>query len=231
MIETSPTTAKLDAALAKAQGEFVSAPKENVANVKSERGSYSYNYADLAGVWKACRASLSAVGIAVSQWLVHGDDNRLHIVTRLACAGEWMQARWSMPVGKQDAQGYGSAVTYARRYALSAAVGVVSDADDDAHAATEVEPQRKAPAYRKPEARQETKATASLMTADQLEGWQLEITLAESMGLEKLRELAADMTKRLAPEHKKQLEGSFRAAERRAKERYAAGLKGNGASP
>ena len=45
-----------------------------------------------------------------------------------------------MPVSKADAQGYGSALTYARRYSLSAAAGVAAELDDDGNAASAAKP-------------------------------------------------------------------------------------------
>lgn len=126
---TSPTTEKLDAALAKAQGEILGAHKDKL------NPAFRSKYADLAAVFDACRPALSKHGIAVTQWPVHSTDNRLHIITRLACGGEWLKAHFSIPVSKADAHGYGSATTYARRFALSAAVGVAPDEDDDGNGA------------------------------------------------------------------------------------------------
>lgn len=130
MIETSETTAKLDAALAKAQGEIEAASKDKI------NPAFRSKYADLTAVWAAIRQALSKHGIAVTQWPIHSDDNRLHIITRLGCEGEWLRARFSIPVSKQDAHGYGSATTYAKRFTLAAAIGVVADEDDDGNAAS-----------------------------------------------------------------------------------------------
>lgn len=130
MFETSPTTEKLDAALAKAQGQIKAALKD------ANNPFFKSKYADLSSVWAACQAPLTENGISVSQWPCHSDDGRLHIITRLAHAGEWMRAEFSVPVKDQTAQGFGSATTYARRYALAAAVGVVADEDDDGNAAS-----------------------------------------------------------------------------------------------
>lgn len=129
MIETSEQTAKLDAALAKAQGKIEAASKDKV------NPAFRSKYADLTAVWGAIRPALSECGIAVTQWPIHSDDGRLHIVTRLACDGEWIKGHFSIPVTKQDAHGYGSAVTYAKRFSLAAAVGVVADDDDDGNKA------------------------------------------------------------------------------------------------
>lgn len=130
MIETSADTAKLDAALAKAQGEIEAASKDGT------NPAFKSRYADLTAIWTACRPALSKHGISVTQWPVHGEDGRLHIVTRIAHAGEWIKAHFSIPVTKQDPQGYGSATTYAKRYTLAAALGVVADEDDDGNAAS-----------------------------------------------------------------------------------------------
>lgn len=130
MFETSPTTAKLDTALAKAQGEIEAASKDKV------NPAFRSKYADLPAVWAAIRPALSKNGISVTQWPVHSDDGRLHMVTRIAHDGEWIKAEFSIPVQKQDAHGFGSATTYAKRFSLAAAVGVVADDDDDGNAAS-----------------------------------------------------------------------------------------------
>jgi hypothetical protein len=134
MFETSQTTAKLDAALAKAQGEIEAAEK-SAANDAFKRNGKATRYADLTAVWDAIRPVMSKHGIAITQWPVHSDDGRLHLITRLAHDGEWIKSELSIPVNKPDAHGYGSATTYAKRYGLAAAVGVVADEDDDGNGA------------------------------------------------------------------------------------------------
>lgn len=124
--QTSETTDKLDTQLAKAQGEIENAVKN------AQNPHFRSNYADLASVWQACRPALAKYEIAVSQWLIHSEDSRLHILTRVAHAGQWMRCEWSIPVGKLDPQGFVAASTYAKRAALTAAVGVApGEIDDD----------------------------------------------------------------------------------------------------
>lgn len=153
LFATSATTEKIDAALAKAQAKIEPAPKD------STNPHFKSKYADLASASNACRGALTDEGIAITQWLLHSEDNRLHIVTRLACSGEWMQGRFSLPVGKLDAQGYGAACTYARRYALTAAVGVVADDDDDGNAAS-AGVEKKNPPKRQQQSRESAPAIA-----------------------------------------------------------------------
>ena len=91
-------------------------------------------YATLNAVMDACREVLLTNGIWVSQYPVPVESGCLGLVTKLVHAesGEWQASCMVMPLPKADPQGYGSALTYARRYALATLVGLVTGADDDA---------------------------------------------------------------------------------------------------
>lgn len=115
------------AALAKAQGEFASPEK-------GEKGNYG-KYASLADIRKSVQPALSANGLAFVQI---GDGNG-SLITKLIHgeSGEWIAS--SVPVFEGrggGAQGYGSGLTYARRYGLAGITGVVADDDDDGQAAS-----------------------------------------------------------------------------------------------
>jgi hypothetical protein len=99
------------------------------------------SYADLASVWDACREPLTANGFAVVQE-VSFDSPCVKVTTRLMHAsGEQLASTLSMPAGVMEKggalgdrvtpQSIGSAITYARRYALAAMVGVAPVEDDD----------------------------------------------------------------------------------------------------
>jgi len=135
MFESSATTEKLDAALAKAQGKIKKA-EMNRENSAFKVGNRISKYADLESVWDACRGALSESQISVTQWPLHSTDDRLHLMTRIAHAGEWMRAEFSIPLERKTAHGYGAAITYLKRYALAAVVGVVDSEDDDGNAAS-----------------------------------------------------------------------------------------------
>lgn len=93
-------------------------------------------YADLAAVWAAVRDELPKHGLAVVQTMVPRDDGKACVRTLLThTSGQWIAGECALPVPKADPQGYGSAITYARRYSLSAMLGVVSEDDDDAEGA------------------------------------------------------------------------------------------------
>lgn len=133
-MNTSEQINELAGALSKAQAEMHGAKKD------ATNPHFRSNYADLASVWEACRAALTKHGLSVLQspratpqngsgWCVEVETRLLHT------SGQWMADTLTVPVGKADAQGVGSAVTYARRYALSAFVGVAPE-DDDGNAAS-----------------------------------------------------------------------------------------------
>ena len=125
---TSPTIAALAAALVKAQSAMGGAKKD------STNPHFKTAYADLASVWDACRAPLANAGLSVVQ-LVSSEGATATVETILAhSSGEWVSSLLAVPLTKVDAQGLGSAITYGRRYALAAIVGVCP-ADDDGEAA------------------------------------------------------------------------------------------------
>ena len=128
----SESIANLAKALAIVQGKLTYAKKD------SKNPFFKSNYADLESVWDACRDLLASNGLAVSQF--PGSyceiDKSMSLTTILTHeSGEWISNEMTLPVSKVDPQGAGSAITYMRRYALAAVVGVVQ-ADDDANAAS-----------------------------------------------------------------------------------------------
>ncbi len=87
---------------------------------------------------EACRDTLIDNGIWVTQFPVDvGVSHTLGLVTKMVHvdSGQWQSSLLVMPLPKNDPQGYGSALTYARRYGLSALVGIVTE-DDDGSAAS-----------------------------------------------------------------------------------------------
>ena len=117
-------------ALAAAQGEFPAVVKDRKATVKSDKGNYSYSYANLADVLAAVRPVLSGHGIAILQHLApNGGGIMLH--TELRGYGEVLGSSMPVTAGPAAPQALGSALSYYRRYALMALVGVAAEEDDD----------------------------------------------------------------------------------------------------
>ena len=93
-------------------------------------------YATLNSVMDACRESLLENGIWLAQYPVPAPGaalGQLALVSKLTHveSGQWQSSLMLMPLPKADPQGYGSALTYARRYALSTLLGMVTEDDDD----------------------------------------------------------------------------------------------------
>lgn len=122
---------KLAAALVKAQAAIRNPQKSQ------DNPFFKSKYVDLAGVWDAIREPLTSNGIAVVQ-LPKVDGDKVGIETCLIHeSGEKICAFFPLSVGiNAKAQEMGSAMTYLRRYAISAMVGVApEDEDDDGNAA------------------------------------------------------------------------------------------------
>jgi hypothetical protein len=126
----SESIGALAAALSKAQADITGALKD------SSNPFFKSKYADLASCWDACRKQLAANNLAVIQTIyVHWDSGQTMLSTTLAhSSGEWIRS--DLPVLAKDLspQAQGSGITYARRYALAAIVGL-AQVDDDAEAA------------------------------------------------------------------------------------------------
>jgi hypothetical protein len=128
MTMQSESIAALAAALSKAQADITGALKD------SSNPFFKSKYADLASCWDACRKQLAANGLCVIQTTGMTDAGLVLITTLAHSSGEWM--RGVLPVAAKDSspQAQGSGITYARRYALAAIVGL-AQIDDDAEAA------------------------------------------------------------------------------------------------
>lgn len=132
---------ELAAALAKAQGQIEGAKKS------SSNPFFKSKYADLAECWNACREALTANEISVIQMPEEINENgRLNITTMLAhSSGQYISSTLTMTVTKLDPQAIGSAITYGRRYALAAMVGLAQEDDDGEKAMARQEKKDKKP--------------------------------------------------------------------------------------
>jgi hypothetical protein len=137
-MEKSESIKELAAALAKAQGEIGKAIRD------SANPFFKSKYADLGSVVDAIKEPLTNNGLSYTQ-VLHDAENAVCVETViLHASGEWISCgRLTVPVSKHDAQGFGSALTYARRYGLSAAFSVAT-AEDDGNAAVASWPGQKA---------------------------------------------------------------------------------------
>ena len=132
---------ELAAALAKAQGQIEGAKKS------SSNPFFKSKYADLAECWNTCREALTANEISVIQMPEEINENgRLNITTMLAhSSGQYISSTLTMTVTKLDPQAIGSVITYGRRYALAAMVGLAQEDDDGEKAMARQEKKDKKP--------------------------------------------------------------------------------------
>jgi len=125
----SPSIAALAAALSKAQGQFDHAKKD------ANNPFFKSKYADLASVIDAAKPHLAANGLAVVQTTSLTATGMVLVTYLIHSSGEFMSGQYPIKPTKDDPQGMGSAITYARRYSFSAITGIASD-DDDGNAAS-----------------------------------------------------------------------------------------------
>jgi len=124
-MKTSETLTKFIEAFGKAQSSIKFAV-ENATNPHLKN-----RYADLSAVIDAIKPALANQQIAFVQMPESSDDGKLHLTTRLMhISGEYIESTASCPLPKNDPQGFGSALTYLRRYSLSAICGLYADDDD-----------------------------------------------------------------------------------------------------
>lgn len=135
-MQKSESIKELASALNKAQAEMSGAKKG------ANNPFFKSKYADLNAVVDAVRIPFSENGLSYSQFPIM-EDNKVGVETILMHeSGEWMSSVLTLPMTKQDPQAAGSAITYARRYALQAIAGIPAE-DDDGNAASQSKPASK----------------------------------------------------------------------------------------
>lgn len=120
--------------IAKAVNTFRQTVKQPTKN--GDNPFLKSRYVQLEGVVDAIDRALPDTGLAYTQEVV-SEGNQVSVTTLIFhSSGQFIElGPLSVPVAKNDAQAFGSAETYARRYSLSAAFGITSDLDDDGTAA------------------------------------------------------------------------------------------------
>lgn len=136
MSKQSDTITKLAPALVAANGQLTAVAKDSV------NPAFRSKYVSLDALMAEVRPVLAEHGLCVMQSVAHPETNEgrlvgINVETRIIHAsGEWVASTVVVPVAKSDPQGAGSAITYGRRYGLSAALGLTAE-DDDGEAATQ----------------------------------------------------------------------------------------------
>jgi hypothetical protein len=179
---------------------FVKAQKEFAPALKAKTNPhFKSQYVDLAGCVEAVIDALNTNGIALMQPTHECESGVLVETLFVHESGEMLSGgKLHVPAQKQDAQGYGSALTYARRYGLMAACGIAPE-DDDGNAATKAGPPIKKDLSRKKEA-----AGVNMDDAT--------IALKEAQNLDDLQRIFGDLYTAATPEQKTSLKTTYDAA-------------------
>ena len=129
-MKTSENINEIAAALSKAQGQMTGAIK-GAANT-----FFKSKYSDLASIIEAISGPFKDNDLSFIQ-SPGISDGMVTVATRIMHnSGQWIEGEIQLPAGKPDAQGFGSSITYAKRYALQGMAGVPS-VDDDGQAAVQ----------------------------------------------------------------------------------------------
>lgn len=126
------------AALAKAQGEIGDIPRNRTVTVQPRSGgqSYHFKYATLSAIIDAIKKPLSGNGLAYTQAISHDAEGGFYVLTTtLYCGEQWISSKVPLIAEGGSNQQFGSALTYMKRYALAALLGIAADEDDDGNAA------------------------------------------------------------------------------------------------
>jgi len=127
-MKSSDAINELANALCNAQSQMGGAVKD------SANPFFKSSYADLTSVIKAIKQPFADNGLSYTQFPV-SNENGVGVSTRLMhVSGQWLEMEYTLPTVKKDPQASGSAITYARRYALQSIAGIPT-ADDDAESA------------------------------------------------------------------------------------------------
>lgn len=146
----SDSLADLAEALAEAQAEFEAVAK-SAANP-----FFKSSYAPLPEVVKAATPVLARHGLSVSQTVGFDGEHDTLTTKLLHKSGEYLADTMRLHLVKDDPQAHGSAITYGRRYAYMAILGLVADDDDDGNAASNAKPaSRPAPKRTKPKPKED----------------------------------------------------------------------------
>jgi hypothetical protein len=131
--------------LAKAQASFAPVTRSKTVTVQTKTGgSYKFAYAPLDAILDAVRKPLSDNGLAIAQLI----DHEALVTVLLHESGAFLQANTALPT-TGDVQALGSAITYLRRYALQAMLGIAAEEDDDGHGAKDAKPAKPTGEYGK----------------------------------------------------------------------------------
>jgi hypothetical protein len=121
---------ELATAMAKAQSNMKTAKKDQT------NPFFKSKYASFTAIRDACIQALNNEGLTIMQTLEYSEGRLLLLTNLCHTSGQWISSVAPIRPVKDDPQAYGSAITYMKRYALSALVGISAEEEDDGNAAS-----------------------------------------------------------------------------------------------
>jgi hypothetical protein len=149
-MKTSDNVDKIFPAFVSFQAEMPPVPKDSI------NPHFRNKYASLGAITEATRPVLAKHGLAYTQGMAIVDGVQVMFTRIIHQSGQWMEdGGYALNPSKNDPQGMGSAVTYARRYTIGSTLGIITEDDDDGNRASEPAPVKKLPPVPKVESLQE----------------------------------------------------------------------------
>jgi hypothetical protein len=149
-MKTSDNVDKIFPAFVAFQAEMPPVPKDSI------NPHFRNKYASLGAITEATRPVLAKHGLAYTQGMAIVDGVQVMFTRIIHQSGQWMEdGGYALNPTKNDPQGMGSAVTYARRYTIGSTLGIITEDDDDGNRASEPAPAKKLPPVPKAEQLQE----------------------------------------------------------------------------
>ena len=137
----SETLGNIAKALSSFQSQVETIKKNKEVEVTMKTGGkYKYVYADQGTIFEGIKKLLGEFGLSYSQ-IIHENGSKL-ITVLMHESGEWLQSEITLMM-TGDIKSYGGDVTYKRRYALSAILGLATEDDDDGEQAPQQQTPRK----------------------------------------------------------------------------------------
>ncbi|MBX6745308.1 MAG: ERF family protein [Acetobacteraceae bacterium] len=131
----STDISKIAPALVRAQAMMENPARNRSVQVRTQAGSYQFRYATLDKITDLVRRALAENGLCVLQPIISTERGAALVTRLLHESGQWMECEILLPPLGSNPQAFGSAVTYMRRYSISAMLNISADEDDDANRA------------------------------------------------------------------------------------------------
>ena len=165
-------------------------------NKGAENPFFKSKYADLASIMLAAQPILTKHGLSVVQFPTNIDGQPALRTMVMHTSGEYLEDTMPLMMSKQDPQGQGSAITYARRYSYAAALQIVIDEDDDGNKASQPRQEYKKKVTDYPMTDKQKVYIASLLEQKNVEKDDMVAYVADNYGMD-LKTLTVESAKEL----------------------------------